>query len=176
MNIKLGILATLTIAAISMAAFQSVAMADPSEHSDQWQMKSGEMHNHIHAKLDKLAGRLEIKASQQATWEAYAKSVEMLAEGHAKKPNEDADAATISRYRADKAAEFAKKLATIADATAKLQAVLTEDQKTIFNQALRRFSHRHHGHMHRGWGHENHEQGHGGWDKHGNRDGESSKD
>ena len=56
-----------------------------------------------------------------------------------KKPNDDADASTISRYRAEKATEFARKLTKVADATAKLQTALTEDQRKVLNQASHRF-------------------------------------
>ena len=42
----------------------------------------------------------------------------------------------------------------IADTTAKLQNVLTDDQRKIFNQESHRFLHKEHG-----WGGRNHEQG-----------------
>lgn len=93
-----------------------------------------------HMRLNKLADRLEIKASQQTAWEAYAKSVETVLEKHSDAPSRDADAATIAHYRADRAADFAKKLAGIADATANLQMVLTADQQKVFNEASH-FSH-----------------------------------
>ena len=158
MNIKPNLLTlpTIVIAAFLMTTFHSVAMARPSEHCDQKQMSHEQMspekmHEHMKSRLDKLAERLEIKSSQQAAWGEFAKSVETLAERSVKKPNEDADAATISRYRAEKATEFAKKLTRIADATAKLQTALTEDQRKILNQTSRRFLHRDHG-----WNHKDH--------------------
>jgi hypothetical protein len=145
MKIKLGLLATIATGIILMTTFHSVAMANPDMHYDQKQMNPERMHEHMKARLDKLAGRLEIKSSQQAVWEEYAKSVEMLAERNMKKPGDDADAAAISRYRADRATEFARKLTRIADATAKLQTALTEDQRKVLNQASRRFLHKGHG-------------------------------
>ena len=98
-----------------------------------------------------MAERLEINSSQQAAWEEFAKSVEAMAERDAKKPDADADAdaATISRYRADRANQLAAKLNRIADATAKLQAALNEDQRKILNRASHRFLHDGHA-----WGHE----------------------
>lgn len=126
----------------------SVVMASPGEHCDQKQASPEKMHGHMKARLDKLAERLEIKSSQQAAWGEFTKSVEMLAERSVKKPSGDADATTISRYRAEKATEFAKKLTKIADATAKLQKLLTDDQKKTLNQVSRRFLHRDHGWSH----------------------------
>jgi hypothetical protein len=167
MNPKLGILATIVTGTILMTTFQSIVMATPAEPYDQKQMNQEKMHEHMKVRLDRLAERLEIKSSQQAVWEEFAKSVEMLADRNAKKPNDDADAATISRYRAEKATEFANKLTKIADATAKLQTALSEDQRKILNQTARRFlrygqdvSHTHHGMNREGKEH--------GWDQHEN--------
>ena len=182
MNIKQGLLTlpTIAIAALLMATFHQVAMADPGGHCDQKHMSREQMapeklQEHMKARLDKLAGRLEIKASQQAAWEEFAKSVGTMAEQNMKKPNDDADAAAISRYRAEKAAEFAKKLTRIADATAKLQKALTEDQRKILNQTARHFLHKDHG-----WSHRNHgmdREGHEHeMDQHGSADGESHPD
>ena len=83
----------------------------------------------------------------------------MLAERHVKEPNDDADAATISRYKAERATEFAKNLSRIADATAKLQSTLNEDKRKTLNQVSHRFLHRDHGrrNMHHGQDHEGHE-------------------
>ena len=166
MNIKpsLLILPTIVIAAFLMTTFHSVAMARPGEHCDQErmsheQMNPEKMHQHMKAILDNLAERLEIKSSQQAAWGEFAKSVETLAERSEKKPNEDADAATISRYRAEKATEFAKKLTRIADATAKLQTVLTEDQRKILDQTSRHFLHKDHGMNRKGHEHERDRRG-----------------
>lgn len=175
MNIKSGILIlpTIAIGALLMATFHSVAIASPGGHCDQKQMSHEQMspekmQEHMKNRLDKLAERLEIKSSQQAAWGEFAKSVETLAERNVKKPNDDADAATISRYRAEMATEFAKKLTRIADATTKLQTVLTEDQRKILNQTSRRFLHKGHGPDREGHEHE--------WDQRGNSDGEHHHD
>jgi len=180
MNIKLSILTLPTIAmgALLMTAFHSVAMASPGEHCDQKhmnheQMSPEKMHEHMKGRLDKLAERLEIKASQQTAWGEFAKSVGMLAERSVKKPGDDADATAVSRFHAERASEFAKKLARIADATAKLQTALTEDQRKTLNQAAHRFLHRDHGWnpMSHGRNREGHE-----WGQRGNSDGESHQD
>lgn len=180
MNIKSSILTlpSIAIGALLITTFHSVAMASPGGHCDQKQMgheqmSPEKMHEHMKDRLDKLAERLEIKSSQQAAWGEFAKSVGMLSEQGVKKPNDDADATTISRYRAEKATEFAKKLTRIADATAKLQTALTEDQRKILNQASHRFLHRDHGwaHMRHGRNREGHK-----WDQRGNSDEESHHD
>lgn len=91
------------------------------------------MHEHFGTRLNELSIRLEIKSSQQANWEEYARLIEILAEQPVKKQNDDADTATTSRYRAESATEFSRKLTMIADATSKFKAVLTEDQQTILH-------------------------------------------
>jgi hypothetical protein len=166
-NPKLGVLSTMVIGAVLITSFHSVAMASPSESYGHKQMYQERMHEHMKVRLDKLAERLEIKASQQAVWDEFAKSVEMLADRNVKKPNDDADAATISRYRAESAADFANKLGKIADATAKLQAALSADQRKILDQTAHQFLH-----YDRGTNHTHHRMdrdgnGHG-WDQHGN--------
>lgn len=164
LQLKLGILATIAIGAILIATFNSVAMADSAGHYDQKQMSPEKMRDHMKAKLDKLAARLEIKASQQTAWGEFSKSVEMLADRKVNKPGDDADAATVARYRAEMATEFASKLTRIADTTSKLQTSLTEDQRKILNQTAHRFLNRNHdwsqrNHMHDCKGAENENMG-----------------
>lgn len=165
MNPKLGILATLVSGAILIATVHSIGVATAAENYDHTQMNQEKMHEHMKVRLDKLAARLEIKASQQAVWGEFAKSVEMLADRNTKKPNDDADAATISRYRAERATEFANKLTKIADATAKLQTALSEDQRKILNQTAHHFLRYEQGvnHAHQGMNREGNEHG---WNQH----------
>ncbi len=157
------ILTAIALGAFLLTAVNSVAVASPGEHCDPKQISAESIHERINSRLSSLAERLEIKSSQQATWEEYAKTVEALAEQSSKRPSDDADAATLSRYRADRATVFAKKLGVIADATAKLQKVLTEDQRQVFNQASQHIFYKHHGgHGNNPWhGREGHE-----WDQH----------
>jgi len=164
-NPKLGILATIVTGAILIATLHSITTATAAENYDRKQMNRENMHERIKARLDKLAARLEIKASQQAVWEEFAKSVETLAERNARKPNDDADAASISRYRAERATEFAKKLTGIADATAKLQTALSEDQRKILDQTAHHFLHYDQGvnHTHHGMDREGNDHG---WKQH----------
>lgn len=90
------------------------------------------MQSRMQARLDKMAERLEIKASQQDAWQAYAKVRQEMFNARPQPPAKDADAATLARHRADMAAQMATKLATLADATARLQSALTPEQaKTL---------------------------------------------
>jgi hypothetical protein len=106
------------------------------EHRQEW----------IRSRLEQAANRLEIKASQQSAWEAFAQSVQAFAvPPAAARPARDADA--IARFRADRAGENARKLAQVADATAKLQSVLGPDQRKVLDEMAHRFMHRgHHRH------------------------------
>jgi len=157
---KLGLLATLVTGTILIASFNSIAMADPAGHCGHLQMTQEQMQQHMQermkTRMDRLAQRLEIKASQQSVWEGFAKSVETLPELKAKMPADDADAATIARYHADRTAEMAGKLTRIADATAKLEAALTPDQRKVLDQTAHLFLHHRQG---AGFGHHGMEHG-----------------
>lgn len=146
---KLGLLATVVTGAILVTSLNSIAMADPAGHCGHMQMNPEQMQQYIQARMktrmDRLAQRLEIKASQQAVWEDFAKSIETLPDRNAKKPADDADAATIARYHADRASEMAGKMTRIADATAKLEAALTPDQRKVLDQTAQLFLHHRHG-------------------------------
>ena len=155
-------LPAVVISAALMTIGYSTAWAHPMGSDEQKPACAEHQRGSINDRLDNMGERLEIKASQQAAWEAYAKAYKALADQHAKKPDQNADAAAFARYHAEMATELAKKLATIADATAKLQVALSEDQRKIFNRITR---HSHHG------GHEwRHQQAHDGkheWPHHG---------
>ena len=135
-------LPAVVISVALMTIGYSTAWAHPMGSDEQRPACAEQQRGSINDRLDKIGERLEIKASQQAAWEAYARTYKALADRHAKKPDQNADAVTFARYRAERVTEFAKKLTLIADATAKLQAVLSEDQRKIFNRVTR---HSHHG-------------------------------
>jgi len=139
-----SILGTIAFGAFLVGNSNSAVMASPEEHCDYRQKSAESMHEHIKIRLEKLSERLEIKSSQLAAWDEYSKSAESLMEPNFNKPKEEADAQTIARYRAERATGMAKKLSVIADATAKLQSVLTEDQRKIFNQVSHQSFHEHH--------------------------------
>lgn len=108
-------------------------------------------------RIDKEAGLLEIKPSQQSAWDEYA-AVKLdiaasFAKGrHAPAP-EGQDAAGLLRQRAEHMAEAAKNMTRLADATEKLQAVLSAEQKTVLKRLVAEHGmhHRHHADgLHRG--------------------------
>lgn len=134
----------LVLATTAMPAATAATTADASanrqEHAQKFEAR-------IKARLDKMAARLEIKASQQGAWGDYVKAREAMLGDRPVRPAKDADAATIARSRAEFAAGMAQKLALVSDATAKLQAVLDENQQKTLNQMARRGGHRgQHGH------------------------------
>jgi hypothetical protein len=88
-------------------------------------------------RLDRMAARLEIKASQQDTWNAYRQVRETAIEKRAQRPGADADAATLTRFRAEMAQRRAQHMAAVADATSKLQAVLDADQRKVLDEITR---------------------------------------
>jgi hypothetical protein len=91
------------------------------------------MDENFGVRLKELSRRLEIKSSQQAAAEEYFNLIEILAEPQCTNSSEDVDAASICHRHTEKATEFSKKLAKIAYATSKFQAVLTEDQQKILH-------------------------------------------
>jgi hypothetical protein len=102
-----------------------------AEHGQQL-MKDG---------LEKMAARLEIKASQQDAWQAYSKAVEALTPNAPALPDANATATAMARWRADRVALLARQLAQLADATAKLQDGLTPEQSKTLDQIVRQFQH-----------------------------------
>lgn len=129
-----------------MCAVTATAMAEPNwdahdKPANHEQMRE-HFREHLKARLDRLAARLEIKASQEPAWETYTNAVEGLMthpEHKADMKNEtEEDAAAMIHHRAEHAAEKAKKLAELADATDKLQAALNENQRKLFNHEVSR--------------------------------------
>src|SRR5690606_27250849 len=100
--------------------------------------------------LDRLAGRLEIKASQQEAWEAYRKARTSIFENRPERPARDADATTLTRFRADVAQRRAQYLSTMAEATARLQQALEPQQRQVLDEIARSAGPRgkRHGHRH----------------------------
>jgi hypothetical protein len=126
---------------------------------------------HLQVHLDRLAGRLEIKASQQDAWQKFAAAFKETAGDHAMMEHgtmgtdasADVDAATLARSHAEHAQQHAQHLARLADATAALQAGLSADQRLVFNEVARHFAAEHGGMgpMARGgYGGDEHRDGH----------------
>jgi hypothetical protein len=111
------------------------------------------MQARMNQRLDRLAARLEIKASQQEAWSTYRAAVQSTFQNRPARPAPDADAATLLRFRADMAQRRAQHLGTVADATAKLQQALDPNQRKVLDELARshggRGKHRGPGHRHR---------------------------
>lgn len=135
--------AGLALAAVPVAASPGYGPGFRGEMTPEMQER---MQSRMQARLDKMANRLEIKASQQDAWQAYAKVRKDMFDARPTPPAKDADAAALVRHRADTAAKMAQKLATLADATAKLQSALTPEQtKTLADMTRHPMGGRHGG-------------------------------
>lgn len=97
-----------------------------------------ERHERIKARLERLEGRLEIKPSQQAAWAEFQESVEKLPMKKIGRPGKDADASEIAKFRADRAKVMADRFSRIAETTARLESVLSDNQRKIFDEASRK--------------------------------------
>ncbi len=95
------------------------------------------MREHVQTRLNRMAEQLKLEPSQQDAWNAYAKTAEGMAGTSLTRPAADADAAALVRFRAQLAAEQARKLNQLADATATLQQALTPEQRTVLNDLVR---------------------------------------
>lgn len=161
--------AALTMSAMAADTTPAAASNPKAAHADFRQDMEKRRQEFFKHMADRMADRLEIKASQQSAWQAYTKALETAmtppaSAGQHVEPK--TDAASIARMNADHAAEHARRLAQIADATAKFQEVLTPDQRKTFDQMAAAFMHRHHGMHHGHFGHGDRE-GHGEHDGHG---------
>ncbi|MFI4940875.1 MAG: Spy/CpxP family protein refolding chaperone [Burkholderiales bacterium] len=140
----------------------SAAPIAPNEAKQDYAKQHQEWLKH---RLDGLANRLEIKASQQGAWQAYVKTIEAAAEQPVTgKPETRSDAASITRQYADRAAVRAQKLQQIADATAKLQEALSPDQRKTLDQAIAAYVRHRMRHFHDG-GHGHHQKQGGDFDE-----------
>lgn len=99
---------------------------DWARHRQEWMKK----------RLDKAAERLGIQPSQREAWQAYANAVESPAGNVGKPADQPVDAAGIARRRADFAAAHAARMMNIAEATARLQDVLTPEQRQKFDRMV----------------------------------------
>jgi hypothetical protein len=157
-----AMLSTLMLAALPLC---SMAQQD---HSSPMPAHEAQMHEHMQEgmqkHLDRLAARLEIRASQQEAWSAFATALRGLVPAKPpERPDHDLDAAARARLAADRATERARKLSVLADATAKLEQGLDAQQKQVLNEVARNFAHHGHGDMHSEHCHGSMHEGHGPW-------------
>ena len=106
---------------------------------------------HVQWHLDNLADRLEIQASQEPAWQTFEAALRNVMTFHWKMmtsplPGPDTNAATIARWRADRAAEQARNLDRLAKATAGLRQVLTANQREVLDEVSSRYAGHHFGH------------------------------
>ena len=125
------------------------AHAGQMSEADRTQMRE-RMQARMNQRLERMAARLEIKASQQDAWSEYRKAREsMFGAMRMQRPAADADAATVTRFRAEMAQRRAQHMATMADATAKLQEALEPNQRKVLDEMSRRAGARGEGGKHR---------------------------
>jgi len=122
----------------------SAAQAAPASVAPAQDEMAQRYAKHLQAHLDQLAARLEIKASQEPAWQAFSAAFRdvmsaRLAERE-RAAAADADAASLARRHAERAADHAQKLAQLADATAKLQQGLSADQRLVLNEVAQHFA------------------------------------
>lgn len=104
--------------------------------ADRTQMRE-RMQTRMKERLDRMAARLEIKASQQDAWTAYRKARESMFAATPQFPAKDADAAAMTRFRAEMAQRRAAHMGVMADATAKLQEALDPNQRKVLDELAR---------------------------------------
>jgi len=135
------------------------AHAGQMTEADRTQMRE-RMQTRMKQRLDRMAARLEINASQQDAWAAFRQARESVMTGTMpQRPGQDADAATITRFRAEMAKRRADLMIVMADATAKLQEVLDPNQRKVLDEMSRRGGG--HGGPGKRGGHRGHADGHG---------------
>jgi len=108
--------------------------------------RDARLREHLQAHLERMATRLKINASQQQAWATYAQTVSTAFATRPSRPAADADAAAILRFRASLATTHAQRLTQVADATAKLEQVLSPEQRKTLDEIVRHqgYWHRHH--------------------------------
>jgi hypothetical protein len=147
-----------SIGLVSSSAAEPAAAA-AARHEDapaghMYAAMSERWSHHVQSHLDKLAGRLEIKASQEPAWQKFSAAFRdtmhlpdltgraAMSEGSRMA---DADAAALARQQAERARDHAQKLTALADATAALRETLDANQRLVLDEAARHFV-REHGH------------------------------
>jgi hypothetical protein len=127
-----GITAFAAIAGLAAVSIPAFSQPDGNNTNRPEQVRQ-----HVQQRLDKMAERLHITPAQQNVWAQYRNTVESMMTTPPARPGKDADAATIVRYRADRAAEHARKMTAMADATAALQSALDTEQRKTLSELVR---------------------------------------
>ncbi len=123
----------------ALTGLMNSSLASPEAQQPAWRASPELVREHLRVRVDGLHKRLEIQPAQQAAWDDFAAAVKALSERAGQRPAPDADAAALIRFRADRAADLSRRLNAIADATARLEATLTEDKRKLLDQEVRNF-------------------------------------
>src|SRR5258706_13239011 len=104
-------LAVVTSLAAAAPALSQPSTNDRSAVAEDTAARQSRMREHLQARLDRMAKRLNIDASQQDAWNAYAQTVEgMIGIGLQRpRPAAGADPPTVVRFPAPVAAAHAQK-------------------------------------------------------------------
>jgi uncharacterized protein YoxC len=178
-RIRAPLAAMLSALALAVLPAYSIAQQQRDPPMSEAARTHEYMEQRIQKHLDRLAARLEIRASQQEAWKAFSTAVRSMAPDKPRaRAAEDVDAAARARQMADRVSERARKLTQLADATAKLQQSLDPSQKEVLNEVARNFGSHFamhgegmHGSMHEGHCGGTRHEGHGMFQHHG-EDGE----
>lgn len=115
----------------------SFASEEVCHHPEHRQMAAEDRGEWVKKQMDKEAAWLEIKASQQGAWDKFAAANIALASTMGeRKTSLDADTIPAIRQHAQQAAAISQGLTNLADATEKLQSVLSEDQRRVLDRIL----------------------------------------
>lgn len=129
-------------ASIAAAAAPAFSDRGGQGHGQHAAPTAEQMQQRVQARLTRMAERLEIKASQQAAWDAYVQKRIAMVQARPQRPDRDADAPTVLRFRAGMAERRAKNLVALADATEDLRKNLdAAQQKVLDRMALRQGRH-----------------------------------
>lgn len=137
-----AILALSTLAWLPLAAQAAEPGPRPPANAEQRDDRDREADEaqrplRVQQHLERMANRLEIKASQQGVWRDYVEAHKAAFAEPPARPPQDADAATLARHHAERAADMARKLDRLATATAALQKALSPEQQQTLNQMAR---------------------------------------
>jgi hypothetical protein len=142
--------AALAVVALIAAAAPISSRANANDRTavgEDATARQDKMREHLQARLDHMAKRLNIETAQQGAWNAYVQTARGMIGPRPQRPAADADAATVVRFRAQLAAAHAQKLAQLADATATLQQALRPEQRRVLDEMVRHPEHRRFGHQ-----------------------------
>jgi hypothetical protein len=142
MNLRKSLIASAAIVCALGMALPAVTFAKGQQDASQarlfHQMSEQDRAEWVKKDLERQATMLEIKASQQGAWEGYAAAAQEFAGafGQRKPAQPGIDAAALLHERAEWARQSAERLDKLAEATAKLETVLNDDQRKVLDRIV----------------------------------------